>query len=214
MGLGPTQCDKETAAALRAEHGEIAVLTVDGQQFVTRMPELAELTKLRADPSLRGQKKFVAACVVWPGEDALSALLRARGGLFNPMCDAIVAASGKDSKSLTILDEDEIPEGPMAEAYAAETARDFAGKLHALSYSRRKVTHLLLTRDLRGPEVDQLLSGGITWEAGAALVKRVTLWGDAAAIEKTAPGLYMAILDYLAVQAGVGAAVEESEFEG
>lgn len=201
--------DDAEMAALRAEHGEVVKLSADGLQFVARMPTLVELTKARSG-RLRETKRVVKACLVWPETEARARLLLKKAGLYVALGPALIRASGHDSGALEVLDEDEIEDAAMAAAYEAETSKKaFAGKVHALAYSRRSVRHALLCRDLRGPEVDAL--EGASVDAIRNLVVKVTLWGDAAAIERDAPGLYLTIIDYLASEAGMLAEVEEGE---
>lgn len=180
-----------------------------GYTFTVRAPKLAELSAARAGDPVRGQKRLVAACVVDPQGEELHRVMLAKSGIYASLGPAIFAAFGRDSQSLEILEEFEIPDA-CAEAYVTNQKNN---TVHALRYTRGTVAHLLLMRDLRGPEVDALL-GGPSVETIRDLVVKATLWGDAKAIEGNAPALYLAIADYLATQAGVGAEVEEGEYVG
>jgi len=182
-----------------------------GYTFTVRRPTLAELSAMRAGDGVKSMKKLLA-CIVEPDADELARIKLAKPALHIALWQSILSAFGYDSAALVILDEDEITDEAMAAAYVLHKS---SNNVHALAYERRAIKHALLLRDLRGPEVDALVTMPLpSVDKVRDTIARATLWGDAKAIEYDAPGLYLTIADYLLHQAGMGAEVEEGEFCG
>lgn len=91
--------DEKTIERLKAEHGEVHVLTVGDNEIAVRMPTVPEFDRFMAAGADTkkvgpGLKQLVRDCLVHPSVAEFNEMVSRRPGLFLPFGQAVAEIAG------------------------------------------------------------------------------------------------------------------------
>lgn len=93
------QPDAKTIEKLKAEYGEIYLVSAAGVSVIIRPPSREAFRRFNAMAARESQRyealeTLVRDCVVWPGQAELSALLEKKPGLVAPIAEKAIELAG------------------------------------------------------------------------------------------------------------------------
>lgn len=185
-------------------------INVGGRRLPFRMPSLDELSQQRKAvrqeaKRLKGLKKLVRDCCL--DQLALDEVLEDRSGAYVALGDAILTASGAVGP-LEVLEEHEVSE---AQGKALVECASH-GKLLAVRYVPKFGASMdLVLRTFTDRELDEYTRGSESVASCKQIAKRVVKLGDIDTIEAKAPGLFIAICEFLTEQTGALMEIELGE---
>lgn len=195
-------------------------LKIKGIVVEPTMPSLDTLTMgLRngaiaqlGEQNFAGSKAYCKRCL---SKEVYDELCKRASSCFDGLAMMITAhaAGGRSADSLEIVqldpETDEMPE-EMADAFMKNTEKseglykedDPRRALYAISFIVHDEKRFLILRFPHEAEVDNFKRQKGSFEAAQTLVQKITVWGDAASIEKVAPAAYIFIAKFATAQAG------------
>lgn len=185
-------------------------IKVGGAKLPFRMPTIDELSEQRKaarqdDRRLKAIRKLARACCNDP--DALAAILADRAGAYVAIGEAVLRACGMVGPIEVLEDED------VSEAQGRALVDCAAhGKLLAARYSPPIGEPMdLVVRCFGDRELEEYTRGSESVALCRQLCKRVLKLGSVEDIEARAPGLFVALCEFLTEQTGALIEVELGE---
>lgn len=173
----------------------------DGHDIQARVPTLADLSKLREglsgkrDSIAEAFKQFAKACIITP---PFRDILKAKPAAGFTLGKTILEACGGKAEPY-VLEEDELDEQVAAAMVAAET-KGFQG-LTPIVIGHKEEAHVLILRAAKEREIDAYFKTESA-EAAQTLVKACAVFPDPVDFDRTTPGLYLGLANFIVEQAG------------
>ena len=176
-------------------------ISFDSFEIQARIPTLAEISKLREsftgrrDSFAEAFKQFAKACIITP---PFKEILKAKPAAGFTLGKAIFEACGGKAEPY-ILPEDELDE-PTAAALVAAEGKNFQG-LTPVVIGHKEEAHVLILRAAKEREIDEYFKTESA-EAAQSLVKKCTVHPDPVDFDRTTPGFYLGLANFIVEQAG------------